>query len=169
MNKPQSLECTHSFLRFMTFMVKMRLWPNVMVVLQRWSFATDQKISSFYLAKYLERKCDRPFPKQLENEIIMALCRFKKKFICLCLNFLQLLAQKPNLEIFYIYSIKLFNNFHFSRASCKWVSVMTISSRVISGGLNPYYLLIARKQLLIFTFFYRILPGIGWLTLSLYY
>jgi hypothetical protein len=36
---------------------------------------------------------------------------------CLCLNFFHLLAQKPNLEKYSIYSSKFFYNFHLSESS----------------------------------------------------
>ena len=38
-------------------------------------------------------------------------------YTSLCLNFVYLLAQKPNLEKLYIYSNKLFHNFHLSESS----------------------------------------------------
>lgn len=40
---------------------------------QRWEFSSDQQISSFFLTKYLEKKCVKLFPKQLENEGIWSL------------------------------------------------------------------------------------------------
>ena len=48
----------------------------------------------------------------------------------LCINFFHLLARKPNLENFSIYSNKSFHNFHLlqfylSQASGKWVNAKT--------------------------------------------
>jgi hypothetical protein len=42
-----------------------------------------------------------------------------------CHNFFHLLAWKPNLEKFSIYSNKFFHKFHLSWASGKWVSAKT--------------------------------------------
>ena len=41
-------------------------------------------------------------------------------YFSLCFNFFHLLAQRPNLEIFSIYSNKFFHNFYLSESSLTW-------------------------------------------------
>ena len=65
----------------------------------------------------------------------------------LCLNFFHLLARKPNLENFSIYSNKFFHNFHFtlvriqfclSQASGKCVSVKTGKILIFNSQYSLY-------------------------------
>ena len=46
-------------------------------------------------------------------------------YISLCLNFFHLLARKPNLELFSIYSNKFFHNFHLSESSFTYANLRT--------------------------------------------
>ena len=66
----------------------------------------------------------------------------------LCHNFFHLLAQKPNLETFSIYSNKFLNNFHLSESSltfpglwCKWVSTKTGTFRTSLWLFHDHILL----------------------------
>jgi hypothetical protein len=113
----------------------------------KWStFFTLSKLRSWTSITSLVIKCCNILPKlrkistgcrQNNLGTITVTLRYLMMFYAssiysLCLNFFHLLARKPNLENFSIYSNKFFHNCHLSKSSftCPWLRASGLARRL---------------------------------------